>query len=68
LQESFRRGAKEHAVNNPLVLEGYGRDQLRQGEDDVKYSTGSSSAARCSSHAARAALWHFGQWRLRQEQ
>ncbi len=35
-QKSFRRGAKEHAVNNPLVLEGYGRDQLRQGEDDMK--------------------------------
>src|SRR5260221_10848680 len=29
-------GAKEHAVNNPLVLEGQGRDHLRQREDDMK--------------------------------
>src|SRR5580698_8066969 len=36
LQEGFRRGAKEHAVNYPLVLEGQGRDQLRQREEDVK--------------------------------
>src|SRR5271163_4517259 len=36
LQEGFRRGAKEHAVNYPLVLEGQGRDHLRQREDDVK--------------------------------
>src|SRR5277367_5698184 len=36
LQEGFRRGAKEHAVHNPLVLEGYGRDHLRQREDNVK--------------------------------
>src|SRR3984893_12832387 len=36
LQEGLGRGAKEHAVNNPLVLEGHGRDHLRQREDDVK--------------------------------
>src|ERR1700687_1546348 len=36
LQEGFGRGAKEHAVNNPLVLEGHGRDHLWQREDDVK--------------------------------
>src|SRR6202030_1018775 len=36
LQESLGRGAKEHAVNNPLVLEGQGRDHLRQREDDAK--------------------------------
>ena len=36
LQEGFRRGAKEHAVNYPLVLEGQGRDHLRQREDDMK--------------------------------
>src|ERR1700681_3365434 len=36
LQEGFGRGAKEHAVNNPLVLEGHGRDRLRQREDNVK--------------------------------
>src|ERR1700680_575065 len=36
LQEGFGRGAKEHAVNNPLVLEGQGSDHLRQREDDVK--------------------------------
>jgi hypothetical protein len=28
LQGRFGRGAKEHAVNNPLVLEGHGRDHL----------------------------------------
>src|SRR6266852_3396396 len=36
LQEGLGRGAKENAVNYPLVLEGQGRDHLRQGEDDVK--------------------------------
>ncbi len=36
LQQGFRRGAKEHAVNYPLVLEGQGSDHLRQREDDVK--------------------------------
>ena len=36
LQEGLGRGAKEYAVNNPLVLEGQGRDPLRQREDDVK--------------------------------
>src|SRR6266478_475408 len=36
LQEGFGRGAKEHAVNYPLVLEGQGCDRLRQCEDDVK--------------------------------
>jgi len=36
LQEGFGRGAQEHAVNDPLVLEGQGRDHLRQREDDVK--------------------------------
>ena len=36
LQEGLGRGAKEHAVNNPLVLEGQGCDRLRQCEDDVK--------------------------------
>src|SRR6202158_4768887 len=36
LQEGFGRGAKENAVNNPLVLEGQGSDHLRQREDDVK--------------------------------
>lgn len=35
-QEGLSRSAKEHAVNNPLVLEGHGRDHLRQREDDVK--------------------------------
>ena len=29
LQEGFGRGAKEHAVNYPLVLEGQGCDHLR---------------------------------------
>ena len=32
-----------------------------------KYGTGSSSACRAASHSARAAPWHFGQCRLRQE-
>jgi hypothetical protein len=32
-----------------------------------KYGTGSNSAWRSASHAARAAPWHFGQWRLRHE-
>jgi hypothetical protein len=32
-----------------------------------KYGTGSNSACRSASHAARAGPWHFGQWRLRQE-
>ena len=32
-----------------------------------KYGTGSSSASRSASHAARAGPWHFGQWRLRHE-
>jgi len=36
LQEGFGRGAKEHAVNDPLVLKSHGRDHLRQREDDVK--------------------------------
>jgi hypothetical protein len=35
-QEGIGRGPKEYGVNNPLVLEGHGRGQLRQGEDDVK--------------------------------
>ena len=26
LQKGFGRGAKEHAVNHPLILEGHGRD------------------------------------------
>ena len=32
-----------------------------------KYGTGSSSACRAASHSSRAAPWHFGQCRLRQE-
>src|SRR3982074_1706726 len=36
LQEGFGRGAKEPAVNTPLVLEGHGRAHLRQREDNVK--------------------------------
>jgi hypothetical protein len=32
-----------------------------------KYGTGSNSACRSASHAARAGPWHFGQWRLRHE-
>src|ERR1700679_4083517 len=36
LQEGFGRGAKEHAINDPLVLKGQGRDYLWQGEDHVK--------------------------------
>ena len=36
LQEGFGRGAKEHAVNDPLVLKNQGCDHLRQREDDVK--------------------------------
>ena len=32
-----------------------------------KYGTGSNSAWRSASHAARASPWHFGQCRLRQE-
>ena len=36
MQEGFGRGAKEHAVNDPLVLKSHGRDHLRQREDDVK--------------------------------
>ena len=36
LQEGFGRGAKENAVNYPLVLEGQGRDHLPQREDDVE--------------------------------
>src|SRR5208283_4034271 len=35
-QEGFGRSAKEHAVNDPLVLEGQGRDRPGQREDDVK--------------------------------
>jgi hypothetical protein len=31
-----------------------------------KYGTGSSSASRAVSHSRAAALWHFGQCRLRQ--
>ena len=36
LQEGFGRGAKEHAVNNPLVLKSQRSDHLRQHEDDLK--------------------------------
>src|ERR1700693_3862235 len=36
LQEGFGGGAKEHAINGPLVLESQGRNHLRQREDDVK--------------------------------
>ncbi|MCY1246993.1 hypothetical protein D9M72_602750 [compost metagenome] len=32
-----------------------------------KYGTGSRSAIRAATHCLRAAPWHFGQWRLRQE-
>ena len=68
LQEGLGRGAKEHAVNNPLVLEGQGRDHLRQREDDVKVFDRQQLGGALFEHAVRAALWHFGQWRLRQEQ
>ena len=36
LQEGFGRGAKEHAVNYPLVLEGQRCEQLGQREDHVE--------------------------------
>jgi hypothetical protein len=36
LQEGFGCGAKEHAVNCPLVLKSQGSEHLRQREDDVK--------------------------------
>jgi hypothetical protein len=36
LQEGFGRGAKEHAVDDLLVLKGHGRERLRQREDDMK--------------------------------
>jgi hypothetical protein len=32
-----------------------------------KYGTGNSSASRSANHSRAAALWHFGQCRLRQE-
>ena len=36
LHEGLGRGAKEYAVNYTLVLEGHGRNHLRQREDNVK--------------------------------
>ena len=36
LQERFGRRAKEQAIDEPLILEGQGRERLGQREDDVK--------------------------------
>ena len=36
LQERFGRGAKEQAIDDPLILEGQGRKRLGQRKDEVK--------------------------------
>src|SRR5215831_11697133 len=64
--QGLGRGTKENAVDHLFVLIGEGGNLFRQGEDDVEYSTGSSSAWRSWSHLARARDWHLGQWRFRQ--
>ena len=64
--QGFGGGPEEDAINRLFVLIGEGGNLFRQGEDDVEYSTGSSSAWRSWSHLARARDWHLGQWRFRQ--
>ena len=68
LQQGFGGGPEEQAIQQPLVLQCSGAISWGNVNTTWKYSTGSSSAARCSSHRALARPWHLGQWRLRHEQ
>ena len=47
-------GAVEQIIEQPLVLEDKSGEFVGQGEDNVKYGTGNSSAERAASHFARA--------------
>ena len=52
--QGFGCGPEQDGVNRGLVLESYFGGRRRQGEDEWKYGTGSSSACRSASQAARA--------------
>jgi hypothetical protein len=67
VQQGLRGGPKQQVVDNPRVLQGERAESRWQGENDMEIPTGSSSAARASTHHAASVAWHFGQWRLRHE-
>ena len=65
--ERLRRGAHQQAIDGPLVLKGDLGRRRRQGEHDVEIGNRQQFGLAGREPLARAAPWHFGQWRLRQE-
>jgi hypothetical protein len=65
--QSLGRGLEQYGYTAALFWNAISAAADGKVNTTWKYGTGSNSACRSASHAARAGPWHFGQWRLRHE-
>ena len=65
--QGVRGRLKQEVVDRLRISLGERVDRMGQGEDQMEIGHRQDSAVRASTQRSLASVWHFGQWRLRQE-